>query len=404
MKIVLSHPTGNENSRQAARAFANAGVLGSFVTSLHIPSEKIPWKWLPGRLKMEVARRDFSSVMGKIIPVAKVREISRLASNRMGFPQLTESDSNWASVDSLYQAVDEAVSRMIKNDDSITSVYAYENGANKTFDAAVCRGVERIYELPIGYWREHNRICLEEAELNPDWAHTWSPSTHSQAKLERKDNELKLASRIIVPSKFVAVTLQYYPGIKSNIDVLPYGFPDPIDPSKRRWYNKGPLKVLFVGGLSQRKGLSYLLGALAPFHRKIELTIVGIGPGAEQAAASGAHLMGSLPRSLVLEIMRQSDVMIFPTLFEGLALVIGEAMSQGLPVITTPHSGAENLIENGVDGWIVPIRDSEAITAIVDECLQNSGLIKAIGTAALNKASSWRWQDYRKQLQHLVCN
>lgn len=405
MRILLSHPTGNENSRQAARALAELAALATFATSLYLCSEGIPWRWLPGRLQSEVARRDFSMVGGRIQSVAAVREFARLAASRIGLQRLIARESSWASIDSLYKAVDQTVARMVEKNDSLTAVYAYDGCARQTFNAARDQGLARLYEIPIGYWRAHERLVQEEAELKPDWAHTWTSGNISQSVYEQKDDELVLASKVIVPSTFVARTLGAYPGGTESlrIDVIPYGIPTPIEATQRRWYAGGTLKVLFVGGLSQRKGLSYLLEALSPLGKKVELTLIGIGPGAAQVEATGARLLGSLPRPMVLEMMRQCDVMVFPTLFEGLALVIGEAMSQGLPVITTAHSGAETLIERGVDGWIVPIRDADAITAILGDCIQKPALVEAVGTAALKKAGAWQWRDYRKRLQQLVC-
>ena len=118
----------------------------------------------------------------------------------------------------------------------------------------------------------------------------------------------------------------------------------------------------------------------------------------------GRHgrVLGSVPHQEVLRQMREHHVLVFPTLFEGQALVIGEAMSQGLPVITTAHSGATALIDHGVNGWIVPIRDSAAIVEILDASIGAPSLLESAGRAALVKAASWQWGDYRQALARLV--
>jgi len=79
------------------------------------------------------------------------------------------------------------------------------------------------------------------------------------------------------------------------------------------------------------------------------------------------HWIASLPHPLILEQMRQHDVLVLPSLFEGYALVINEALSQGLPVIATANSGATEAVRDGVEGFIVPIRSSQAI-AITCKC------------------------------------
>lgn len=401
MSVLLSHPTGNQNSRNAAQALAEAGLLSGFVTSLHVPANAWPWRVLPGDLRQQLARRDFSGVDSPIHVAAPGREMVRMLAGRLGLRALAVHETGWASVDRLYAAVDASAAARVAQNEAVTGVYAYEDGALQSFAAAKARSLPRLYELPIGYWQAHQRLCAEEAELQPAWAHTWSPGRDSEVKRARKDAELALATRVIVPSPFVADTLREYPGILPPVTVLPYGCPPPISASARAWYRGGPLKLLFVGGLSQRKGLAYLLRAAKAMAGKIELTLIGMGEGAPLIGQHG-RVLGSVPHQEVLRQMREHHVLVFPTLFEGQALVIGEAMSQGLPVITTAHSGATALIDHGVNGWIVPIRDSAAIVEVLDASISAPSLLESAGRAALVRAASWQWADYRQALVRLV--
>jgi glycosyltransferase involved in cell wall biosynthesis len=92
--------------------------------------------------------------------------------------------------------------------------------------------------------------------------------------------------------------------------------------------------------------------------------------------------------------MRNHDVFVFPSLFEGLALVQGEAISQGLPVITTPNSGGADILRDGVDGFIVPIRDPEAITARLLELYQDRALLQQMSDSARERATQLDWKSY----------
>lgn len=401
MSVLLSHPTGNQNSRNAAQALAEAGLLSGFVTSLHVPTNAWPWRVLPGDLRQQLARRDFSGLDSPVHAAAPGRELVRMLAGRLGLRALAAHETGWASVDRLYAAVDASAAARVAQNEAVTGVYAYEDGALQSFAAAKARGLPRLYELPIGYWRAHQRLCAEEAELQPAWAHTWSPGRDSEAKRARKDAELALATRVIVPSPFVADTLREYPGILPPVTVLPYGCPPPISASARACYRGGPLKLLFVGGLSQRKGLAYLLQTAKAMGNKIELTLIGTGEGAPLIGQHG-RVLGSVPHQEVLRQMREHHVLVFPSLFEGWGLVISEAMSQGLPVITTPNTAAPTLIEHGVNGWIVPIRDSAAIVEILDAIISTPSLLESAGRAARVKAASWQWADYRQALVQLV--
>ena len=401
--IILSHPTGNQNSRQAALALGEAGQLQQFVTAAHFGSDDPLVRLAPPALRRELLRRDFDDVVAptRIASVARVRELTRLSAPRLGLPRLTARETGWACVDKVYHAVDRAVARRIRRGAAVDGVYAYEDGALESFRAARERGIARLYELPIGYWRTHRRLCREEAELQPEWAHTWQASLDSEAKLARKDSELALATQVIVPSRFVADSLSDYPGQLPPVAVVPYGCPPPIAPADRRWYAGGVLRVLYVGGLSQRKGLSYLLDALRPLGDAVTLTVIGTGDGAAMIDARHQQL-GSVPHARVLEQMRLHDVFVFPTLFEGYSLAIAEALSQGLPVVTTANSGAADIIQHGVQGLIVPIRDSASITAELEELMRSPERLRGMGHAALARAASWTWADYRHRLREVV--
>ena len=401
--ILLSHPTGNQNSRQAALALGEAGVLERFVTAAHFGSDDPLVRLVPSALRRELLRRDFSDVVepARIAQVARVRELTRLAAPRLGLSRLTARETGWACVDRVYHAVDRAVARRIRRGAAVQAVYAYEDGALAGFQVAHERGIARVYELPIGYWRTHRRLCKEEAALQPEWAHTWQASLDSEAKLARKDSELALASQVIVPSRFVAESLSEYPGQLPPVAVVPYGCPRPIAPEDRRWYAGGVLRVLYVGGLSQRKGFSYLLDALRPLGDAVSLTVIGTGEASAMIDARHRQL-GSVAHARVLEEMRQHDLFVFPTLFEGYSLAIAEALSQGLPVVTTANSGAADIIQHGVQGLIVPIRDSGSITAELEELMRAPEQLRAMGRAALALAASWTWSDYRRRLREVV--
>ena len=90
--------------------------------------------------------------------------------------------------------------------------------------------------------------------------------------------------------------------------------------------------------------------------------------------------------------MGRHDVFVFPSLFEGLALVQGEALSQGLPVITTPNSGGADILRDGVDGFIVPIRDSDAIAERLLAFDADRTLLQQMSESARERAAQLDWQ------------
>lgn len=396
----LSHPTGNQNSREAVLALSSAGLLDAFATAVHFDPRSPLVDMLPLAVKAEISRRNFSDYAGNsgIYSYSIIREIVRAVATKCGIDWLTRHEDGWASIDKIYRSVDVSVARLIaKGKSSVSGVYCYEDGALETFKAAKSFGARTVYELPIGYWRTHRRLCEEEAQRSPSWAHTWVASKDSEGKVQRKDREIYLASRLVVPSPFVAESLREYPHTLPPISVVPYGCPDPIKAVSRNWYSGGTLKILFVGALSQRKGLKYLLEAVRPLAGSVSLTIIGTGSGRE-LIDSCHRLLGSMPNSSVLSEMRKHDIFVFPTLFEGYGLVVTEAFAQGMPVITTPCAGPAAMIENGIHGWVVPVCDAQSITERLTECIIKPDLVESMGRSVLKLAAKWTWADYRKCL------
>jgi glycosyltransferase involved in cell wall biosynthesis len=400
--ILLSHPTGNANVRQAAWALNEAGLLSEFWTSISWNDRHPVNRVLPRSLSRELGRRAFPHVGRDRVHCSPWMELGRLAAQRLNLP-LSSHEGGKFSIEAVYCGLDSKVAARLHRAPYISGVYAYEDGALASFRAAKQLGIKTIYDLPIGYWKHYRELIEEEAILEPEWAATLQGKRDSEEKLRRKDEELALADNILVASEFVRTTLRKAGSLPAKITVIPYGAP--ADHRVQKATNPGgKLKVLFVGALSQRKGLSYLLRAVGALASNIELTLVGRRVAECRpldAALRAHHWIPSLAHAAVLEEMSRHDVMVFPSLFEGFGLVILEAMSQGLPVITTPNTGAPDFVSDGEDGFIVPIRDAEAITERLQLLLDRDRLA-AMSQAAIHKAAQRSWEQYRHRVAALA--
>ena len=157
---------------------------------------------------------------------------------------------------------------------------------------------------------------------------------------------------------------------------------------------------MFAGSLGQRKGLSYLLEAVAGLGRHVELTLLGLptarGCAPLDAALRAHRWVPSLPHAGVLEEMGRQDVLVFPSLFEGFGLVLLEAMSRGTTVITTAHTAGPDVLTEGTDGFIVPVRSAVAIAEKLEGLVREPERVRAMGEAARRKAAACSWEAYRR--------
>jgi glycosyltransferase involved in cell wall biosynthesis len=307
-------------------------------------------------------------------------------------------------IDAVMQGLDRKIAARLRRTKNITGVYAYEDGALESFRAAKERGFRCIYDLPIGYWRTAQEIYREEMEHQPEWAETLTGIRDSDEKLARKEEELKLADRVIVASSFTQETLNAT-NLAAGVSVIPYGAPA-VTKNDIPWHF-GQLRVLFAGSLGQRKGLSYLLQAVESIARdKVKLTLLGRKAAANcaplEAAVRRYRWIPTLPHREVLREMQRLDVLVLPSLFEGFGLVILEAMAQGLVVIATPHTAAPDVIEDGVDGFIVPIRSSSAIAEKLEMLSGAPARLHQMKLASRQKAEQERWEVYRRALAQVA--
>ncbi|WPP52900.1 glycosyltransferase family 4 protein [Catalinimonas niigatensis] len=409
MSIVFSHPTGNANVRAAVLGLNQAGLLSEFRTSIaSFPGSLVDMLGAIGPLS-EIRRRRFDASLKYITQQYPWIEIGRMLSQKAGINRLTRHEVGYFCIDKVYQSIDRDVTTNLKyaKKHGVSTIYAYEDGAQLSFKEAKKLGLTCIYDLPIGYWRTARRLMENERLRYPEWASTLTGFQDSDAKLARKDEELHLADHIFVASKFTASTLKEFPGKLPAVEVIPYGFPPVVQ--KRNFgsiLGFRPLKLLFVGGLSQRKGIANLFAAVEAFGHHVALTVVGRKASNDcpvlDAALAKHQWIPSLPHEEVLKLMHAHDVLVFPSLFEGFGLVITEAMSQGTPVITTERTAGPDLIAHDQNGWLVEAGSTEAIQLAIEKLINHPEKIKEAGKAAMETARLRTWEVYGQELAKAI--
>jgi len=408
MKLLVSHPTLNANSKNLMTGLLENKLLFKLFTSVAIFPGQLLYKLGENSKLKDLKRRSLSKSWQPYTRSNSFFEFGRLLTSKLKLKSLTAHESGIFCIDQVYHKHDNWVANNLAKAkrQGLKGVYAYEDGALSTFTKAKKLGLCCIYDLPIGYWKSARLLMQKEFEINPDWSETLTGFNDSLDKLHKKDWELALADVIFVASSFTKKTLESYSGNLPEIKVIPYGFPEVKAYKKYQPLANRKLKVLFIGGLSQRKGLSYLFDAVAEMPNEVALTVVGQKAVPNCKALNQAlekhHWISSLSHEAVLACMREHDVFVFPSLFEGFGLVITEAMSQGIPVITTDRTAGPDLIKHGEDGWIVPSGSSEAIKKVLNEILQKPELVEQFGIAAQNKAKTRPWSVYGQEMAEAI--
>jgi glycosyltransferase involved in cell wall biosynthesis len=251
------------------------------------------------------------------------------------------------------------------------------------------------------------------AELIEDEHRRWGVMEGSQddpRDLAREETIYDIADAITVPSSYSARTYLERGIPPEKLHIFPYGvlldrFQKVADPPKDRF------EVLYVGRISLPKGFPYLLQAFANLRvPNKHLTVIGgvlpeFRSVLEKLPQDSVTFTGTIPQVQLKEWMSRSHVMVMPSLDEGMALVQGQALACGCPIIATTNTGAEDLFTEGVEGFIVPIRDPAALTDRMQRLAEDPALQKRMSEAALARVHQLGgWQKYGDSWENLLQN
>lgn len=396
--ILLTHPTGNANVRNALLAFEEAGLLGRFSTTLAVPGGCPVF-----------ARRSYPLPWNKLA-ISPWWETLRLASARLGLNNLTMPERGWACVDKVYESLDRKTARLLKSP-AYSAVYAYEDGALECLRNARRMNKGAIYELPIAYGPYARKLIEVEAKKRPDWAFSLGGLRDSEIKMARKRAELEAADLVIVPSRFVLNSLPDSIRASRACAMVPYGADPAVEIASasaegQHGCTERPLRLLFVGALSQRKGLADLLDACASLQRRdVELHLLG------SAMAPLEFYRKRYPdfihhppcsRGEVIATMLKCDVLVLPSLVEGRALVQLEALSCGLPILITPNTGGDDLLVEGETGFCVPPSSPGELAERIAWLADHREALAVMRKAAQAMAGKTTWNSYREKLVETV--
>ena len=258
--------------------------------------------------------------------------------------------------------------------------------------------------------RGSSHIRFQDEILREEYRRWKFPFPGIEDRLIRKEeSEYAQADHLTVPSGFVHRSFVEKGVPAEKISTIAYGgrldrFQPTAPPDDSRF------TVLFVGQVSLRKGFLYLLEAFRNLrHPRKELLVAGpLSSEVRQilqrgAAIDGVHFLGRVQNAALPELYRRAQVCVLPSVEDGFGMVAAEAMASGRPVITTVNAGAADLV-TGAGGFVVPIRDPDAILEKLESLLQDPVLrLKLSESAAMQIQSLGGWNEYGDRMTRLIC-
>jgi glycosyltransferase involved in cell wall biosynthesis len=226
--------------------------------------------------------------------------------------------------------------------------------------------------------------------------------------VEREEELYEVADAVTVPSQVARRSFLQMGVPAGKVHVIPYGVRlDRFTPSESP--PPGSFEVLFAGQIGLRKGVPYLLEAFGRLrHPRKHLTLVGTVQDDMRSLLArlpteNVTFTGSIPQPELAARMSRSHVLGLASVEEGLALVQGQAMACGCPVVATNATGAEDLFSDEVEGFIVPDRDTDALAARMQQLADDPALRERMSAAALQRVRSLGgWDHYGDQWDALL--
>jgi glycosyltransferase involved in cell wall biosynthesis len=216
--------------------------------------------------------------------------------------------------------------------------------------------------------------------------------------IEKELQEYEEADYIAIPSLFVKKTFLEQNIPEKKLLQVPYGVhinEFPLMPKRDKTF-----RVIYAGALSIRKGIGYLLQAFSELNLlNSQLLLVGgiednIKPILKKYQGI-FQWVGHVPQKELSKYYSMGSVFVIMSLEEGLAMVQPQAMAAGLPVICTTNTGGEDLLREGMDGFVIPIRDVEALKEKLLYLYENPDACRAMGESAHERIKhGYSWDDY----------
>jgi len=399
--IILVSPDMRPSVMGVARSLAEANLLQRFVTTVAVGngSHSAAFSYLPAPLRKRVrakfSGREIPGFLKVPVETFPSRELIVLAGRRAGLGDVT-SHHLWEWAETSFD--NKVAARWAGR---APCIYGCEHASVETFKKQKEAGGLNILWQVIAHHRTVFSLLREEYEKFPDAMTPYITRMFNDAKRinERKDKQFDLADLIVTNSEFSRRTFIEAGISAEKVKAIPTGCPPITNRQRVSAGQESKMIFLSAGTQSVRKGTPYLLQAWRrlPASAKAELWLVGEMQLPERLLNNlpeGVVIKPSVPRAELKEIFASASVLVLPTLCEGLAHIILEAMAAGLAVITTENSGCGDLVEDGVNGWKTPIRDSDTLSERLSWSLDHPAEVAEMQRQSQHIAAGWQEEDF----------
>lgn len=412
MKVLVAHPA-QQHSYQLAEALCRQGMLCAYATTVYDKKHSLTAlaaRLLRGNLKKKAEGRVSALPPEQVVQFCELEGLLKLLTMHVRFLRPLYRPIKYHTADRFARKAARFAVRK-----QVDAVVCYDDCSARLFAILKKKAPDilRIMDVSAASILYMKEIYERDMALAPDFAArlrreraiVWDPRCQRRTR-----QELALSHWLLAPSGFVRKSLLYSGVKKAQIRLCPYGvdtgaFSCKIYPTEKELRDR-PMRFIYVGGVKELKGISYLLrGIMEIPPEQAELTVVGkYDPRDEDTRPYGARVRftGPVLHQEIPRLLSEADVFVMPSLGEGMSLAALEAAACGLPLLVTENSGICDAMEQGREGFILPIQSSQAIAAGMRWLIRHPERIEPMGRAARAMALGYTWSRYQERAAGLL--
>lgn len=404
MSVLLGSGACNDHVHNIALALHEVGLLSAYYTGAVDHYRRHSGRrlravlgrsaWLDSRLR----QRRIPAIPDHLIHSRWRWDLPRIVSARVGLPRRVQ-DWLWERSE---LSLDRRCARRLEGSD-IDIFCGLEHGSLRSLSVAQRLGKTGMVTFLSPHPSTRARWVDAEYQRFPELL---TPTARRLLDLGRRrdvrrDSEAAMSDFIITNSRFTTRSLVEAGHRAEKIFTVPLGSP-PAPPDLPRQPVRRPLRLIYAGPLSVRKGAHYLLDAWRRLgcNGTAELHCYGTDLLPRSVVRpEGVVFHGHVARRELYAAYGEGLALVFPTLCDGFGQVVTEAFAHGVPVITTRNAGAADLIEDGRNGFLIPAGSAEKLAERLEWCLQHPHELVQMREVARETAERWSWGDFRTLLR-----
>lgn len=410
VSVMVGCPDARPPAYQAVAGLARSGMLGEFRTSYYYRepglTASLGRKLIPGpfsRFERRLRRRHLDEIPGDRVRSSLSVDLAHLVENRSGASSRRRA-ARWRT-----RAFDRALGQAVRRERPGALLVFSDVGSEHAIPACRELGIPAVLSVVHGDVFEEQAVLDRERERAPEFFPIYlgdgSVDQDEMAWLHaRRLREQSEADVLLVPSAHLARKLEERGIGRGRTEVIPYAADTERFRPRKNKRHDGRCTFLFAGGITQRKGIKDLLDAWSMVKRPgWRLQLLGALPRNFEVLAGrlgDVECLGRVGHSEMPARMASADVFVFPSLFEGSAVVTYEALACGLPTVTTAQAGS--VVREGLDGFLVPVADAEALAERMERLGADPELRASMGWSARDRALEFDWTRYQDSVGRVV--